>query len=249
MTMKMQGNKILMTGGGSGIGRALAHRFHDLGNEVIITGRQRAKLDEAIAGRAQMRGELLDVEDPEAIRDFVHHLAATNSAINVLINNAGIMPLENIAEQRDLADAKAVIETNLLGPIRMIDKMLPQLLSRPDPAIVNVTSGLAFQPTTRAPTYSATKAALHSYTVSLRIALAGKIEVIELAPPGVQTELTPGQAQNPAYQPLEDYADEVMQLFQQQPTPSEILVERVKPLRFAERDGTVDKVLAMLNPA
>jgi len=247
--MKMQGNTILMTGGGSGIGRALAHRFHDLGNEVIITGRRRANLDEAIAGRAHMRGELLDIEDPEAIRDFANHLAATHSTINVLINNAGIMPLENIGQQRDLADAKAVIDTNLLGPIRMIDKLLPQLSSQPDAAIINVTSGLAFQPTSRAPTYSATKAALHSYTVSLRFALKGKIEVIELAPPGVQTDLTPGQAQNPNYQPLEEFADEVMRLFAQVPTPPEILVERVKPLRFAERDGKVEQVLAMLNPA
>lgn len=246
--MKMTGNTILMTGGGSGIGRALAHRFCDLGNDVIITGRRRAALDEAIAGRPRMRAELLDVEDPEAIRDFTRHLAATGSKINVLFNNAGIMPLEDISAPRDLADAKAVIETNLLGPIRMIDKLLPQLLGQPNPVIVNVTSGLAFQPTSRAPTYSATKAAMHSYTVSLRFALKGRIEVIELAPPGVQTDLTPGQATREGYQPLDDYADEAMKLFAIVPTPPEILVERVKPLRFAERDGTVDQMLAMLNP-
>ena len=246
--MKLTGNTILMTGGSRGIGRALAQRFHDLGNDVIITGRRRAPLDEVIAGRERMHAALLDIADPEAIRDFVRHIAATGSKINVLFNNAGIMPLENIAAQRDLADAKAVIETNLLGPIRLIDKFLPQLMSQPDPVIVNVTSGLAFQPTTRAPTYSATKAALHSYTVSLRIALKGKVEVIELVPPGVQTELTPGQSNNESYQPLDEFADEAMRLFAQVPTPSEILVERVKPLRFAERDGKVEQVLAMLNP-
>jgi uncharacterized oxidoreductase len=247
--MKMTGNTILMTGGGTGIGRALAHRFHDLGNDVIVTGRRRAPLDETIAGRERMHAELLDVADPEAIRDFARHIAATHSNLNILINNAGIMPLENAGAPRNLHDAEAVITTNILGPIRLSDALLDHLVAQPDSAIVNVTSGLAFVPTKRAPTYSATKAAMHSYTLTLREALKGRVEVIELAPPGVQTDLTPGQASNAAYQPLDDYADEVMRLFAQVPTPSEILVERVKPLRFAERDGTFAEKLALLNPA
>ena len=247
--MKMTGNTILMTGGGTGIGRALAHRFHDLGNEVIVTGRRRAPLDETIAGRERMHAELLDVADPEAIRDFARHIAATHSNLNILINNAGIMPLENAGAPRNLHDADAVITTNILGPIRLSDALLDHLVAQPDSAIVNVTSGLAFVPTKRAPTYSATKAAMHSYTLTLREALKGRVEVIELAPPGVQTDLTPGQASNAAYQPLDDYADEVMRLFAQVPTPPEILVERVKPLRFAERDGTFAEKLALLNPA
>jgi uncharacterized oxidoreductase len=247
--MKMTGNTILMTGGGTGIGRALAHRFHDLGNDVIVTGRRRAPLDETIAGRERMHAELLDVADPEAIRDFARHIAATHSNLNILINNAGIMPLENAGAPRNLHDAEAVITTNILGPIRLSDALLDHLVAQPDSAIVNVTSGLAFVPTKRAPTYSATKAAMHSYTLTLRESLKGRVEVIELAPPGVQTDLTPGQASNAAYQPLDDYADEVMRLFAQVPTPSEILVERVKPLRFAERDGTFAEKLALLNPA
>ncbi len=247
--MKMTGNTILMTGGGTGIGRALAHRFHDLGNDVIVTGRRRAPLDETIAGRERMHAELLDVADPEAIRDFARHIAATHSNLNILINNAGIMPLENAGAPRNLHDAEAVITTNILGPIRLSDALLDHLVAQPDSAIVNVTSGLAFVPTKRAPTYSATKAAMHSYTLTLREALKGRVEVIELAPPGVQTDLTPGQASNAAYQPLDDYADEVMRLFAQVPTPPEILVERVKPLRFAERDGTFAEKLALLNPA
>ena len=247
--MKMTGNTILMTGGGTGIGRALAHRFHDLGNDVIVTGRRRAPLDETIAGRERMHAELLDVADPEAIRDFARHIAATHSNLNILINNAGIMPLENAGAPRNLHDAEAVITTNILGPIRLSDALLDHLVAQPDSAIVNVTSGLAFVPTKRAPTYSATKAAMHSYTLTLREALKGRVEVIELAPPGVQTDLTPGQASNAAYQPLDDYADEVMRLFAQVPTPPEILVERVKPLRFAEHDGTLAEKLALLNPA
>ena len=115
--------------------------------------------------------------------------------------------------------------------------------------IVNVTSGLSFVPLIVAPTYSATKAAVHSYTVSLREVLKGKVEVIELTPPGVQTELTPGQATRPGYQPLEEFADEVLALFDAQPTPAEILVQRVRPLRFAERDQQVETLLAKVNAA
>ena len=159
------------------------------------------------------------------------------------------MPLEDVGKPRNLSDAEAVITTNLLGPIRLINALLDHLASQPDPAIVTVSSGLAFVPTTRAPTYSATKAAIHSYTMTLREALKGRIEVIELAPPGVQTDLTPGQATREGYLPLEDFADEVMQLFQQVPTPAEILVERVRPLRFAERDGTFDERFAQMNPS
>ena len=114
--------------------------------------------------------------------------------------------------------------------------------------IVNVSSGLAFVPLAFTPTYSATKAAIHSYTISLRQLLAGQVEVIELVPPAVQTELTPGQSTRDGYVPLDAFVDEVMALFEQQPTPPEILVERVHALRFAERDGTMAKMLAMLHP-
>jgi uncharacterized oxidoreductase len=113
--------------------------------------------------------------------------------------------------------------------------------------IVNVTSGLAFVPLIVTPTYNATKAAIHSYTVTLREALKGKVEVIELAPPGVQTALTPGQESRPGYQPLESFADEVMALLSQQPTPPEILVERVGFLRRAEAEGRFDETLQQLN--
>ena len=247
--MKLTGNTILITGGGSGIGRALAQRFHDLGNDVIVTGRRRAMLDETIAGREHMRGELLDVEDAEAIRDFARHVAATGSPLNILVNNAGIMRAENIAAKRELADVEAIIATNLLGPIRLIDALVDHLAAQPGAAIINVTSGLAFVPMAMTATYSATKAAMHSYTQSLRAKLHGRVDVIELAPPGVQTDLTPGQATREGFQPLDDYADEVMRLFAVEPTPPEILVERVKSLRFAERDGTVGEWLARMNAA
>ena len=245
--MKTSGNTILITGGGSGIGRALAERFHDAGNTVIIAGRRRAALEQAVSGRTNMHAIELDVDSDAGVADFAQRLLAEHPAINVLINNAGIMRFEDLAHRRDLGDAEATITTNLLGPIRLINALVDHLTAMPDAAIVNVTSGLAFVPMTAAPTYNATKAAIHSYTVSLREVLRGKVEVIELAPPAVQTGLTPGQETRPGYVPLTAFIDEVIALFGEQPTPEEILVERVKFLRNAEAEGRFDATLKQLN--
>lgn len=247
--MKTSGNTILITGGGSGIGEALAHRFHDQGNTVIVAGRRQDALDQAVAGRPNMHALVFDIDSAAGVADFVERLLAEHPAVNVLINNAGIMRMEALDHSRDLADAEATTVTNLLGPIRLIDGLVDHLSAQPDAVIVNVTSGLAFVPLVSAPTYSATKAAMHSYTVAMREALKGKIEVIELAPPAVQTGLTPGQETHPAYQPLDEFADEVMTLFATQPTPAEILVQRVGFLRFAEAGGHFDDIVHQLNSA
>ncbi|MEO8619322.1 MAG: SDR family oxidoreductase [Sphingomicrobium sp.] len=241
--MKIEGNTILVTGGGSGIGRALSRRWHDAGNIVIVAGRRLDALEETIAGRERMHAVPLDVESADTIEAFASALVAEHPGLNVLVNNAGIMRREDPTARRDLADAEATIVTNLLGPIRLTNALIDHLKNASDPAIVNVTSGLAFVPLPATATYSATKAAMHSYSQSLREQLRGEVEVIELAPPGVQTDLTPGQSTRDAYQPLDEYADEVMRLFAKQPTPPEILVERVKFLRFAERDGTTQQAL------
>jgi len=245
--MKQTGNTIVITGGGSGIGRALAHRFHDLGNVVIIAGRRQEVLDEAIAGRDKMHALTLDVESAEGIADFVARLMAAHPEVNVLVNNAGIMRFEDVSAARDLTDAEATITTNILGPIRLTDALVEHLKRQPDAMIVNVTSGLAFVPLLTTPTYNATKAAMHSYTITLREVLKEWVKVIELAPPAVQTGLTPGQETRPGYQPLDAFADEVMALFAQTPTPPEILVEGVRFLRFAEEEGRFDDTLQTLN--
>lgn len=245
--MKHSDNTILITGGGSGIGEALAHRFHDLGNIVIIAGRRQAALDAAAAGRENIHTITLDADDAGAINAFAETVTTRFPDLNVLINNAGIMRAEKLDAARDLADAEATITTNLLGPIRLTNALIDHLVARGDSTVVNVTSGLAFVPLVMTPTYSATKAAMHSYTVALRAALADKVEVIELAPPAVQTELTPGQSTREGYQPLEEFADEVLSLFGKEPTPAEILVQRVHPLRFAERDDRVAATLERLN--
>ncbi|MDQ1157380.1 putative oxidoreductase [Sphingomonas sp. SORGH_AS 950] len=244
--MKTNGNTILMTGGGSGIGEALAHRFHDRGDTVIIAGRRQDALDRAAAGRERIHTAVLDVEDDAAVQSFARQIVADFPALNILFNNAGIMRFEDLTGRRDLSDAEATVTTNLLGPIRLTNALIDHLVAQPDAAIVNVTSGLAFVPLVATPTYSATKAAIHSYTVSLRTQLAGKVEVIELAPPGVQTDLTPGQARRPGYMPLEAFADAVAAQFAQDPTPSEILVDEVQFLRQAEREGRFDETLKTL---
>jgi len=244
--MKTSGNTILVTGGGSGIGRKLARRWAEAGNEVIVAGRREDALRETIGDRQGMTFYAVDVEDAAKLQDFVQRLLAEHPRLNVLVNNAGIMRQEDPRAKRDLSDAEATITTNLLGPIRLIDTLVDHLSAQPDAVIVNVTSGLATVPQPLFATYSATKAALHSYTISLRNRLKDKVEVIELVPPGVQTDLTPGQATRPGYMPLGEFIDEVMDLFAQQPTPGEILVERVKAFRFAEKDGSVEEKAEML---
>ncbi len=244
--MRMAGNTILITGGTAGIGRALAERFHSQGNRVIIAGRRQEAIDEITAAHPGMAGYAADMTSAEDIEGLAARVMADHPALNVVIANAGIMRTERLSTRRDLADALEMITTNLIAPIRLIDALVEHLAAQDDAAIVTVSSGLAFVPLAWTPTYSATKAAIHSYTDSLRYQLEGKVEVIELAPPGVQTELTPGQSGRDGYMPLAAFIDEVMAQFAEQPTPREILVERVKGLRYAEAEGRSDAALRML---
>lgn len=247
--MQTTGNTILITGGGTGIGEALAHRFHDLGNTVIIAGRRMEVLRTAIGERPNMHALTLDQDDPASIAAFAEKLVTDFPDFNVLINSAGIMRMEGSLDKfRDLSDAEASVTSNLVGPIRLTNALVEHLGRQPNAAIVNVTSGLAFVPLVIAPTYSAIKAAIHSYTISLRAVLKGKVEVIELVPPAVQTDLTPGQKSNERFMPLDAFADQVMALFQQKPTPVEILVEGVDFMRNAEAEGRFDDTLAAINP-
>lgn len=242
-TMKHSHNTIIITGGGSGIGRELARRWQADGNTVIVAGRNMENLRETIGDLDTMYAYELDMTSEESIELFAKTVLEKHLEVNVLVNNAGIMGFENITARRDMSHAEKVINTNLLGPIRLINAFIDHLQSVENAAIVNVSSGLAFVPLPISPTYSASKAAIHSYTESLRRQLDGKIEVIEIAPPGVRTELNPGQSENEDYMPLDAFIDEVMMLLQQEPTPSEVLVEQVKPLRFAERDLKFDAIL------
>jgi uncharacterized oxidoreductase len=248
--MRNSGNTILITGGGSGIGRRLAEELHKLGNKIVIAGRRKQALDETTAANPGMKSLTVDIENPTAIRAFAAKVAAEFPALNVLMNNAGIMRPENLlAQQDDLADAEATVATNLLGPIRLTAALLPLLQKQPHSTIVNVTSGLAYVPLALTPTYCATKAAIHSYTQSLRHQLRGThIEVLELVPPYVATHLMDG-ADDPRAMPLDKFIAEAMELLKTQPTPIEICVETVKPLRFAVESGHYSAVFTGLNAA
>ncbi|MFP5233308.1 MAG: SDR family oxidoreductase [Acidobacteriota bacterium] len=246
--MKAQGNTILITGGGSGIGRGLAEALHRQGNQVVIAGRRSSLLKETAEANPGMRFFSLDIEDPSAIRGLAIQVAAEFPALNVLVNNAGIMRTENLlADPVDLDDAEAMVRTNLLGPIRLTAALLPLLRSQPSATIMNVSSGLAFVPLALTPVYSATKAALHSYTCSLRYQLKDSaVEVLELIPPYVQTDLMDG-AEDPRAIPLTKFIAETMELLNAEPAPAEICVKSVHGLRYATENGRFDAVFRGLN--
>jgi uncharacterized oxidoreductase len=248
--MKLTDNTILITGGGSGIGRGLAESFHGLRNHVIIAGRRRQVLDQTTKANPGMKSVVLDIENPESIRAVAAQMAREYPGLNVVINNAGIMREEDLPTQPDnLADAEAIVRTNLLGPIRLTAALLGQLQRQAHSAIVNVSSGLAFVPLAVTPTYCATKAAIHSYTQSLRYQLMGTAtEVVELIPPYVATDLLNG-ASDPRAMPLDRYIAEVMEIWKAQPEATEICVENVKLLRFAAERGQYDGVFVGLNDA
>jgi len=247
--MKTTGNTILITGGGSGIGRGLAEAFHKLGNKVIIAGRRKDVLGQTTSANPGMSSIPLDIDDSAAILAFAKKIVAEHPALNVLINNSGIMRLEDLVNHpEDLSVPEATITTNLLGPIRLTSALLPHLRKQGDPVVMNVTSSLAFAPLAFAPVYSATKAALHSWTESLRYQL-GKTgtQIIELVPPYVQTELAgPQQTSDPMAMPLKDFIAESMQIIQSQPNVVEVLVENAKPQRFAA-EGGIEGYNALVN--
>ncbi len=238
--MKTTNNTILITGGGSGIGRALAEAFHTLGNQVIISGRREQALDETTAANPGMKSLTVDMTDPASIRSFAARLAEAHPSLNVLVNNAGIMRPENLlAQPEDLTDAEVTVMTNLLGPIRLTTALLPLLQKQPRATVMTVSSGLAFVPMATTPTYCATKAAIHSYTQSLRYQLKGSaVEVLELIPPYVATTLMgEHQAEDPNAMPLDEFITEVIDILKTQPAATEICVKKVYPLRFAVEGG------------
>ncbi|MDB5622643.1 MAG: putative oxidoreductase [Devosia sp.] len=249
--MQTTGNTILITGGGSGIGRGLAEAFHRAGNQVIISGRRQAALDAVVAANPGMSAFELDIASAEAINHFAGQVIAAYPALNAVINNAGIMLDEDLVAGDFLADAEATVATNLLGPIRLTAALLPHLLAQPRASVLTVSSGLAFVPKASTPTYSATKAAIHSYTQSLRYQLRNtNVEVIEIAPPYVQTMLQgERQASDPNAMPLDDYINETMQLLATVPEHGEVLVQRVHRQRFAEHHGNAAAVFEFINPA
>jgi len=239
--VQRSGNTILVTGGTAGIGRALAIEFHRADNNVIACGRNRAALDELVEENTGMAALELDIADPASIALCAERVRETHPDLNVLVNNAGIMHFDNGV---DAKAAEEMIVTNLLGPIRLTAALLPLLSGKDGAAIVNVSSTQAFVPLPFSPTYCATKAAIHAWTFGLRVQLRqADIEVIEIIPPAVQTELTPGQSASPYAMPLEAFTTETIALLRQQPTPAEICVEQAKEWRSVTDDSRIRFIL------
>ncbi|MEZ0363977.1 SDR family oxidoreductase [Mycobacterium sp. pUA109] len=245
--MQWTGNTILVTGGGTGIGRGLAESLHRLGNQVVVAGRRREPLQAVVDANPSMGYLPLDQGDPADVARFAAELGDRYPGLNVVINNAAIMRVEDLTAG-DAAAAEAVVATNLLGPIRLTAGLLPALLAQPRAAIINVTSALAFVPKAVTATYCATKAALHSYTESLRFQLRDTaVEVIEIVPPRVQTDIHNTLADDPTMMPLDAFVAETMTLLQARPQPTEIVVARAEPCRLAAPATSYRELYAAIN--
>jgi len=238
--MKLTGNTIFITGGGSGIGRGLAEALHKLGNEVIISGRRLGVLAEVTMANPGTKSIELNVADPESIAAVAKQLVAEHPKLNVLINNAGIMIPDAVQGEVDDDIVTSIVTTNLLGPIRMTSALIDHLKEQPSATVINVTSGLGFIPLAMTATYSATKAALHSYSLSQRYLLKdSNVRVLELAPPYVQTELNgPYQLSDPRAMPLQEFIDETIQVLGTD--VDEVLTQRVGFLRDETGRGDYD---------
>lgn len=236
--MKLEGNTILITGGSSGIGRGLAEHFHRRGNEVIIAGRRASALDEVVDANPGMHAVVLDVSEPENIRKVAPELIAQYPTLNVVINNAGIQFADDVGQPLDEEQVSSTIATNLLGPLWLNSALITHLRRQPVAAIVNVTSMLGYAPLATTALYSLTKAAMRSYTLSLRYQLRdSSVAVVDLSPPYVESNLMPRNRTDPRAMPLKDYLDEVMPLLATD-TP-EVLVERAKIRADAQRPNEV----------
>jgi len=227
--MKLSGNTVFITGGGSGIGRGLAEALHKLGNNVIIAGRRRSRLEAVVAANPGMEAVEIDITDPTSVHQVAARLIAEHPDLNVLVNNAGIMLPDAAAGRLDDPLMVATIATNLMGPIRMTSALIEHLKGKPDAVVAYTSSVLGFVPLAATAVYSSTKAALHSYILSQRFLLRDTtVRVLEIAPPWVRTELMNSQEAEQAM-PLEQFIEETIAVLETD--ADEILIDAAKPLR------------------
>jgi uncharacterized oxidoreductase len=227
--MKLTGNTIFITGGGSGIGRGLAEALHKLGNQVIISGRRKSNLHSTTQANPGMHAVELDIADSASIAAVAKRLIADYSALNVLINNAGVMLIDDAAGKIDDLLLTSTITTNWMGPIRLTSALIEHLKKQANAAVIYNTSALAFVPLALTAVYSSTKAALHSFVLSQRYRLKGtSVRVLEIAPPWVQTDLL-NSSEDPRAMPLKAFIDETIAVLGTD--AEEILVEQAKPFR------------------
>jgi len=227
--MNLNGNTIFITGGGSGIGRALAEALHKLGNKVIISGRRAGHLAETTEANPGMESIELDVSNPESIRRAAEVLVVKYPALNVLINNAGIMEIDDASTLIDDDLISRTITTNLMGPIRLTAALVEHMKKQESATILIVSSVLGFTPMAMTAVYSSTKAALHSYSQSLRFKLRhSSVRVLEVIPPWVRTELL-NSSEEPRAMPLDEFLRDTVEALAT--NADEILVPRAKFLR------------------
>jgi uncharacterized oxidoreductase len=236
---------VVIVGATSGIGLELARRFRAAGSTVVVGGRRAAILAELREeGFGTVEIDVTDAASVAAARDTV---LAGYPDVDVVVTMSGTGEPEDLRDPAHFAATERTVDLNLLGTVRVIDAFTPHLIAQGRGTIVTVSSGIGFLPFPLMPTYAATKAAVHAYSEALRAQLAGTgVEVSELVPPAVDTHLGSG---NPHALRLEDFGAEVMDLLAQDPTPREILVQRVLMHRWAERDGTYDELVAQRSAA
>jgi short-subunit dehydrogenase involved in D-alanine esterification of teichoic acids len=247
--MNISGNTIFIPGATSGIGLAMALRLQDRGNTVIVGGRREDRLTAIATEHPGIHTVRIDTTDADSIDEASRAVISEHPELNVLITMAGVMRAEDWSTPAGfLSTAEETVTTNILGPIRLIAAFIEHLRAQPAATIMTVSSGLAFAPLRVTPTYNASKAAIHMLSESLRLQFEGSsVSVLELEPPAVRTPLMPGHEDNESAMPLDEFIDEVMALIETQPDATEIQVERVKFLRYAEVRGDYDQVVATLN--
>lgn len=245
--MDITNRTVFIAGATSGIGLELARRFAAAGSTVIVGGRRADLLDKiATEGFATAQIDVTDQDSVDRARDTI---LRDHPSLDTIVTMSGVGIPEDLRDPAHFSAAQQTIDTNLLGTIRVIDAFTPHLIERGTGTIITVTSGIGFLPFPLMPTYAASKAAVHAYSEALRAQLIGTgIEVAELVPPAVAT--TPEMKQlNPRALDLAEFATEVMDLLQINPTPDEILVQGVMMHRWAERDGTYADLVAQRSQA
>jgi uncharacterized oxidoreductase len=227
--MKLTGNTVLITGGGSGIGRALAEELHKRGNKVIIAGRRKDRLAKTIEANPGMESIQLDVASRESIKEATASLIARHPGLNVVINGAGVMQIDNAASAIDDEMIVSTVNTNLVGVIRLTGALIEHLRKQESATVMIVSSVLGFTPMAMTAVYSATKAALHSYAQSLRFKLRNtSVRVLEIIPPWVRTELL-NSTEEPRAMPLDEFITGTIGILETD--ANEILVPKAEFLR------------------
>ncbi|MGN7701319.1 SDR family oxidoreductase [Cellulosimicrobium sp. 22601] len=247
--MDLTNSTVFIPGATSGIGLALAVALHEQGSTVVVGGRRTALLEQIAAEHPGIDTVRVDTTDPESIASAAKEVLERHPDLDTLVAMAGIMRAEDWHHPEGFLDtAEEIVTTNVLGPIRLIGAFVEHLQTRPRATIVTVSSGLAFAPLAVTPTYDASKAAIHMLSEALRLQLADtSVDVVELVPPSVATDLMPGQRESAFAMPLDEFVAEVVELLRTQPDAHEILVERVKFLRYGEARGDYDEVVRVLN--